>query len=226
MARIGPCRPSKRNARPTDRRPIDKTKAVPARGRPFSWPPDYAACRPVQVLLGQQPDHSRPLAADMVADHQVDQPGALTLLEAAGRVVVLRVGQPQMRPAKVAKGVFRHAFSRLGHQALALELRIEPEAPLAAADAVVGPQVDDPDQVRRPRLGDDRPVGLLAPRHLLDAGCNIGRRRRRPGRARGFWRPASARPPSAGSGAGSPAHPCCARDAGRGAASRARASAA
>ena len=49
-----------------------------------------------------------------------------------------------------------------------------------------------------PLLRHDRPMGLLAARHLLQAAGDEASPRRRPGRARAPWRRASARPPSCG----------------------------
>src|SRR5882724_10446754 len=94
------------------------------------------------VLAPELPDHLRDLAADAVGDPHVDQAGTLLFLDAARRLVPLGVGQAKGRPAEVAEGVVGHTVGRFGHEALSLELGVEPEAALAAIRAVIGPEVD------------------------------------------------------------------------------------
>src|SRR5262245_1099255 len=81
-----------------------------------------------------------------------------------------------MRPAQFDEGELGHALGRFGHETLAMELWIEPEAALVAARTVVGPEINAPDQVGRPAPRHDHPMALLAARHLAEAVLDMARR--------------------------------------------------
>ena len=115
------------------------------------------------VLALEQPDHARGLAARRTGRSSCRPVGALLLLDPARGVVVLGVAEPQAGPAELAEGVVRHPVGGLGHQALAVEGRIEPEAALVVGFPVVGPQADDADQVGRALLRHDRPMATSRP---------------------------------------------------------------
>ncbi len=78
-----------------------------------------------------------------------------------------------MRPAELGEGISGDALRRLGHQTLALELRIEPEAALITAYPLVGPQIDAADQLVSAAFQGDRPMRLFASRHFTKAICHV-----------------------------------------------------
>ena len=117
-------------------------------------------------LALDQPDHAPAFAAHRTEGLEADQARALPFLDPRRRVVAFVVADPEVGPVEVAEGVVGHPIGGLGHQASPLELGIEPEAAHVAALPVVGPEVDAADQLVRPVLQADRPVVLLAARHL------------------------------------------------------------
>src|SRR5690349_15979345 len=85
------------------------------------------------VLPLQQPDLARTGTLHRAAGLAVDQDRTLLLLDARRRRVARVVAEPEMRPAQLDEGERGHAFGSLGHEALAVMFRVEPEAAHVAA---------------------------------------------------------------------------------------------
>jgi hypothetical protein len=127
-------------------------------------------------LARQQPSHLDPVAADVSSRRALDDARALLLLDPVRGDIGLGVAEPQVRPAELDQGEIGDAVRRLAHQAPTPERRIEPEAALVALDPVVGPKIDAADQLVVAAPQRDRPVALLAARHLLEALRHVHRR--------------------------------------------------